>query len=533
MKEVDIIVIGGGAAGLMAAAGAAATAKAARAAATTEAEAAQETREAGAAECAGQPTGTDRCSVLVLEKMPRPGRKIMITGKGRCNFTNAKPWNEFSGHIHPKANFLKPAFYNLTAEKMIDFIERQGIECVVERGDRAFPSSHHASEIVDALVKAAEQAGAQIICNKEVRRIETPDLVGSDGDGRTCRSDGSGTKSDVIAGLTGNPCRSDGNGMKSDVIAGLTGNPCKRFRIKCSDGSEYSCSRLIICTGGLSYPKTGSTGDGFEWAKELGHSVRPLFPSLTAIVPKGYKDLSTSLEMTKGALERTKMIKGTKGHIHRNEPLSEIGKLLCGNQLKNVNLSLVIDGNEAASEFGDMDFTDGGIEGPIGFKVSRKCVNAIINGSKVAVILDMKPAVGLEDLTVRINTLWNEVSKDKRNASRQYKEKFRILLSKVLPMSLVQGFIRLNPNTDHKTLAKALKNWRFEIEGYVGYERCVITAGGISADEISPKTLESKLIAGLYFAGEVLDLDADTGGYNLQAAFSTGYLAGQSAAKSL
>ena len=473
MKEVDIIVIGGGAAGLMAAVGAAAT---------TE-----------AAECAGQPTGTDRCSVLVLEKMPRPGRKIMITGKGRCNFTNAKPWNEFSGHIHPKANFLKPAFYNLTAEKMIDFIESQGVECVVERGDRVFPSSHQSSDIVDALVKAAEQAGVQIICNKEVRRIEAPDLVGS-----------------------------DGNGMKN-VIAGLTGNPCKRFRIKCSDESEYSCSRLIICTGGLSYPKTGSTGDGFEWAKELGHSVRPLFPSLTAIVPKGYKDLSTSLEMTKGA----------KGHIHRNEPLSEIGKLLCGNQLKNVNLSLVIDGNEAASEFGDMDFTDGGIEGPIGFKVSRKCVNAIINGSKVAVILDMKPAVGLEDLTVRINTLWNEVSKDKRNASRQYKEKFRILLSKVLPMSLVQGFIRLNPNTDHKTLAKALKNWRFEIEGYVGYERCVITAGGISADEISPKTLESKLIAGLYFAGEVLDLDADTGGYNLQAAFSTGYLAGQSAAKSL
>ena len=497
MKEVDIIVIGGGAAGLMAAAGAAATTEAARAAA-------QETREAGAAECAGQPTGTNKCNVLVLEKMPRPGRKIMITGKGRCNFTNAKPWNEFSGHIHPKANFLKPAFYNLTAEKMIDFIECQGIECVVERGDRAFPSSHHASDIVDALVKAAEQAGAQIICNKEVRRIEAPDLVGSDGDG-----------------------------MKSDVIAGLTGNPCKRFRIKCSDGSEYSCSRLIICTGGLSYPKTGSTGDGFEWAKELGHSVRPLFPSLTAIVPKGYKDLSTSLEMTKGALEMTKMTKGTKGHIHRNEPLSEIGKALCGNQLKNVNLSLVIDGNEAASEFGDMDFTDGGIEGPIGFKVSRKCVNAIINGSKVAVILDMKPAVGLEDLTVRINTLWNEVSKDKRNANRQYKEKFRILLSKVLPMSLVQGFIRLNPNTDHKTLAKALKNWRFEIEGYVGYERCVITAGGISADEISPKTLESKLIAGLYFAGEVLDLDADTGGYNLQAAFSTGYLAGQSAAKSL
>ena len=193
----------------------------------------------------------------------------------------------------------------------------------------------------------------------------------------------------------------------------------------------------------------------------------------------------------------------------------------------------VIDGNEAQSEFGDMDFTDGGIEGPVGFKVSRKCVNALVNGSKVSVILDMKPAVDLEDLTVRISCLWNEISKDKRNAAKQYKDRYKLLLTKVLPMSLIQGFMKLNPNTDHKTLAKTLKNWKFDIEGYVGYERCVITAGGVSCEEITPKTLESKLTPGLYFAGEVLDLDADTGGYNLQTAFSTGYLAGISAAKSL
>lgn len=447
-NSADIIIIGGGAAGLMAAAGAAGTL--AR-------------------------KGVEG-KVTVLEKMPRPGRKIMITGKGRCNFTNLKAWNEFSEHVHPKPGFLKPSFYNLTSELMIDFLQEAGMESVVERGDRAFPASHLASDVVDALVKAAEQAGAEVLCNKEVKEIFRQD-------------DGS-------------------------------------FHINCADGASYACSKLIICTGGLSYPKTGSTGDGYAWAEQMGHSVRPLFPSLTAVVPRGYKDLSTSLEMTGGKLEMT-----GRGHIHRSEPLSELGQMLCGNQLKNVALTVFIDGNEAQYEFGDLDFTDGGIEGPIGFKVSRKCVNAIVNGSKVHVVMDMKPAVEIEDLMVRISTLWNEVSKDKRNAQKLYKDRFKILLTKVLPMSLIPAFVRCNPNADHKTLAKLLKNWKFEIAGYVGYERCVITAGGVSLDEITPKTLESKLVPGLYFAGEVLDLDADTGGYNLQTAFSTGYLAGINAAK--
>jgi len=243
----------------------------------------------------------------------------------------------------------------------------------------------------------------------------------------------------------------------------------------------------------------------------MGHSIRPLFPSLTAIVPEGYKD--------------------GKGHIDRSLPLSETGRSLCGNQLKNVGLSLIVDGNETQNEFGDLDFTDGGIEGPIGFKVSRKCVNAIINGSKVTAVIDLKPAVDQEDLHVRIGTLWNEISKDKRNVNKLYKDRFRILLTKVLPMSLIPAFTRMNPNADHKTLAKALKNWKMDIAGYVGYERCVVTAGGVSLDEVTAKTLESKLVPGLYFAGEVLDLDADTGGYNLQTAFSTGYLAGISAAR--
>ena len=449
MSSADIIIIGAGAAGLMAAAGAA----------ETFAE-----------------KGADG-KVIVLEKMPRPGRKIMITGKGRCNFTNVKPWNEFSGHIHPKPNFLKPSFYNLTSEKMLDFLQEHGMEAVVERGDRAFPTSHLASDVVDALVRAVEQAGAEILCGKEVRTIS-----------RHTRNESC------------HPEQSEGS-----------------FTIECTDGSEYTCGKLIICTGGLSYPKTGSTGDGYGWAKEFGHSVRPLFPSLTAIVPKGYKHDSMDGDM--------------KGHIDRSTPLSEIGEALCGNQLKNVGLTLIVDGNEAQSEFGDLDFTDGGLEGPIGFKVSRKCVNSIINGSKVSVMLDMKPAVEIEDLAVRISTLWNEVCKDKRSANKLYKDRYRILLTKVLPMSLIPAFAKMNPNADHKTLVKTLKSWKMEIAGFVGYERCVITAGGVSLEDLTAKTLESKMIPGLYFAGEVLDLDADTGGYNLQTAFSTGYLAGISAAK--
>ena len=432
--SADIIIIGGGAAGLMAA--------------------------AGAGNILG---GTGR--VIVLEKMARPGRKIMITGKGRCNFTNVKPWNEFSGHVYPKPNFLKPSFYNLNPEKMIEFLEDYGMESTVERGDRAFPTSHLASDVVDALLRASQQNGAEVLCNKEVKSII----------------------------------------HKEDS-----------YSIKCADGCEYTSCKLIIATGGLSYPKTGSTGDGYQWAKDLGHSVKSLFPSLTAIVPKGYKNTTQE-----------------KGHIDRSTPLSEIGEALCGNQLKNVGLNIHIDGNLAASEFGDLDFTDGGIEGPIGFKVSRKCVNSIINGSKVRAEIDLKPAVEIEDLTVRINTLWNEISKDKRNANKLYKDRFRILLTKVLPMSLIPAFIRTSPEIDHKTLPKALKAWKMEIVGYVGYERCVVTAGGVSLDELTAKTLESKLTPGLYFAGEVLDLDADTGGYNLQTAFSTGYLAGISAAKSL
>jgi len=439
--SADIIIIGGGAAGLMAA--------------------------IGAATIRMQTNG-----IIILEKMPRPGRKIMISGKGRCNFTNLKNWNEFAEHIHPKPNLLKPAFMNLTPGKMIGFLNDNGLQTVVERGDRAFPASHLASDVVDTLVGSVKRSGAKLLCGKEVCDIQI--------------------------------------NLNSDAF---------KFEITCTDKSKYSCRKLIFATGGLSYPATGSTGDALVWAAQAGIKTTPTFPSLTAIVPKGYKTTGRKTDL--------------KGHVDRSTPLSETGKLLNGQSLKNVGLSIEIDGGAAQEEFGDLDFTDGGIEGPIGFKVSRKCVKAMINGSKVTASIDLKPAVDLQSLEGRINKLWKDISQDRRSQGKPYQVKFKVLLSKLLPMEFIPGFLRCNPDLDRSKLAKRLKSWKMDIEGYVGYERCVVTAGGVSADELTAKTLESRKVPGLYLAGELLDIDADTGGYNMHSAFCTGFLAGQSAAKSL
>ncbi len=467
----DIIIIGGGAAGLLAAYGAAKTL------------------------ATGSPA-----RITVLEKMPRPGRKILFTGKGRCNFTNLKDWNGFSRHIRTNPNFVKPAFFNFTPEKMIDFLETNGLETLIERGDRAFPYSHRASDVLDTIVEAVLRHGVSLLTEKEVTEIQPG------------------------------------------------------FTVRCADGDTFECSRLIIATGGLSYPMTGSTGDGYGWAKFFGHDVTACFPSLTALVPKGYK-----------IIDRPQT--DLKGHIHRETPMTGSGEALKGAKLKNVSLTVTYDGANSETEFGDIDFTDGGIEGPIGFQVSRKCVKSLMNGGKVAFSLDLKPGVPLEELTARIKALWNEIRNDPR--SRQWKdgrglngkEMYRILLGKLMPWELIPGFqawnpdilkidIRkseYNPRHDHRSnrlprryydvdldrLAATLKDWRFEIIGFVGYERCVITAGGISTDDVTAKTMESRLKSGLYFCGEVLDMDCDTGGYNLQCAFSTGYLAGESAAKAV
>ena len=445
----EIVIIGGGASGLMAAYYAARTLV-----------------DAGQA-----------AQVTVLEKMPRPARKVMITGKGRCNFTNVKEWNEFSGHIRSKANFVKSAFYNLPSQAVVDWFEDFGMPTVVERGDRAFPASHHASDVVDTLVNACLSIGVKIETEAEV----------------------------------------------DTIIPGFT--------VKLTDGREWKCARVIVATGGLSYPTTGSTGDGLRWAEEMGHHIVPTFPSLTALVPKGYK------------LQEDRDL-----HIDRSTPLSELGQALCGVQLKNIQLSLEIEGTEAESEFGDIDFTDGGLEGPVGFQLSRKAVKALVNGSRVSLLLDLKPGVALTELTARIKELWSEIEKDPRSRGVREKERCRILLGKLMPRELIPGFLAMHPEvitlerrgrSDTKvwvnlvSIAKALKIWKFDIAGYVGYERAVVTAGGVSTDDFVAKTMESRIVPGLYLCGEVLDIDADTGGYNLQLAFSTGALAGLNAAKSL
>ena len=313
----------------------------------------------------------------------------------------------------------------------------------------------------------------------------------------------------------------------------------------------YTCRKLIVATGGLSYPGTGSTGDGYMWAEEFGHTVATCFPSLTALVPVGYKTEENPLagEIRAAFRGTRKTVYGTRkevkiqplpahypkltGHIERITPLSEIGALFNGNTLENVRLTLFIDGSEAQSEFGDLEFTDGGMEGPIGFQVSRKAVKAVMNGSKVSVSLDLKPAVEEDKLNEDIHQKWQEILEDPRSKGQDFKRLFRILLGKLIPWNLTLAFLRTNPKVSVDTMASMLKEWKFDIAGFVGFERSVVTAGGIDTAGIVAKTLESKQSEGLYFAGEVLDMDCDTGGYNLQAAFCTGYLAGQSAAKAL
>ena len=453
----EIIIIGGGASGLLAAIGAS-----------------EEFKNSGR-----------KSQVTILEKMPRPARKMMISGKGRCNFTNLKDWSDFSEHIRANTNFVRPSFCNLTSSDMIRLLNENGLDTVVERGDRAYPASYRAFDVVDTLVDTALKYGTDIQTDCEVTDIGTAE--GKD--------DETGTAP---------------------------------FLIHCADGRTFSCQALIIATGGLSYPSTGSTGDGYKWASAFGHSIRQCFPSLTAIVPKGYKNTTSGKTML-------------KGHIDRNTPLSSIGEYLCGVHLKNVNLTVFADGRQIQSEFGDLDFTDGGIEGPIGFEASRNCVKTIINGGKISISIDLKPAVEPISIKDRINGLWPGIMNDPRSGKLNFKEKYRILLGKLLPWDIITGFLRSNPQLisgstkeiDAEKLTEALKDWKFEIDGFVGYERSVVTAGGVSTEEITAKTLESKLKNGLFFCGEIIDTDSDTGGYNLQTAFSTGFLAGQSAAKQI
>ena len=367
----------------------------------------------------------DGSRVVLFDKNERLGRKIYLTGKGRCNLTNLRPWEEFAPHIHPNQRFLQQAFRAFSNEDVIRFFEELGVPTVTLQGQRVYPASLIAGDVARALEQRVQALGI------EVRYTTT---VGS------------------LAEL--------------DAYAAV-----------------------IIATGGKSYPVTGSTGDGYRFAQEAGHTVTAVFPSETALLPRGYDPGLPGLEM------------------------------------KNVGLQLYIDRTLVESEQGDFNFTDDGLESGIAYHLSRRAVWALCNGQKVDIILDLKPALTLEKLEARI-------ARESASAPRPSRLDPDSLRS-FLPKPLVAPFRRANPDLSLENLAKRLKSWSFPIVDYKGFERAVVTAGGVSLKEVVPKTMASRLRPGLFFCGEVLDLDGDTGGYNLQIAFSTGSLAGTSAANYL
>lgn len=367
----------------------------------------------------------DGSRVVLFDKNERLGRKIYLTGKGRCNLTNTRPWEEFAPHIHPNQRFLQQAFRAFSNEDVIRFFEELGVPTVTLQGQRVYPASLIAGDVARALERRVQELGI------EVRYTTT---VGS------------------LAEL--------------DAYAAV-----------------------IIATGGKSYPVTGSTGDGYRFAQEAGHTITAVFPSETALLPRGYDPGLPGLEM------------------------------------KNVGLQLYIDRTLVESEQGDFNFTDDGLESGIAYHLSRRAVWALCNGQKVDIILDLKPALTLEKLEARI-------ARESASAPRPPRLDPDSLRS-FLPKPLVAPFRRANPDLSLDNLAKRLKSWSFPIVDYKGFERAVVTAGGVSLKEVVPKTMASRLRPGLFFCGEVLDLDGDTGGYNLQIAFSTGSLAGTSAANYL
>ncbi len=401
----SIIVIGGGAAGLMAATTAAMYGK----------------------------------KVLVLEKMPRPARKIMITGKGRCNLTNNTDLNGLIANTCRNGRFLYSAFSRFSAEDTMSFFERAGVPLKTERGNRVFPVSDKSVDIVDGLVNSAKKSGVKIL-NKEV-----VDIITNDG-----------------------------------AVSG----------VKCKDGTIFSCESLLIATGGKSYPTTGSTGDGYIFAKKLGHTVTELRPSL---VP---------MEIYEGFTEQ-----------------------LSGLSLKNVSLTVKNRGKICYKEQGEMLFTHFGISGPLVLSASATLDN-ISDDCKA--FIDLKPALSEEQLDKRLLRDFEDLkNKELQNA-----------LDGLLPKKLIMFVIAsagLPPKTkvnaltkeQRTALLKTLKALPLTVTSLRSFNEAVVTRGGVSVKEIDPKTMQSKLIKGLFFAGEVIDVDAFTGGFNLQIAFSTGYLAGE------
>ena len=409
----DVVVIGGGAAGLMA---------------------------AGTAARVGN-------KVLLLEKMEKPARKVRITGKGRCNLTNARPVEEFAENVRTNGEWLHVAMSEFTNRATMRFFERMGVKLVTERGERVFPASGKAADIANALEFYCRDHEVEIQCNSRVTEI----LV------------------------------SDG----------------KVYGVKYMNKRGYlrriEVANVIIATGGVSYPGTGSTGDGYNFADQVGHSIESVRPSLTP--------------------------------LKSNHPQMEYIRNVW---LKNINARLFVAGEMVREEFGEMSFSDRGLEGAVILRLSRDAVDALLEEKSVKIELDLKPALTEEILRERIK---------REIAEMQPEDFFAELVRRLVPKPLVvpickeldvhsRLYISKVSDKEFERLIKVLKGWSFPISDYAPFEYAVVTAGGVSCSEVNEYTMESLKIKGLYFAGEVLDVDANTGGYNLQIAFSTGHLAG-------
>ena len=407
----NIIVIGGGAAGMMAAITAA---------------------EQGAA-------------VLLLEKNEKLGKKLYITGKGRCNVTNACEIEDLFKNIVTNRRFLYSALYSFTNDSAMRFFEECGVPLKIERGNRVFPVSDKSSDVINGMARRLKEAGVTVQFGAEVNKI--------------CSE----------------------NGKVTGVVL--------------RNGEMLSCDACIVATGGLSYTSTGSTGDGYTFAKLCGHTVTDCYPSLVA------------LKIT--------------------EPFA---KELEGLSLKNVRLRAIQGKKELYNDFGELLFTADGVSGPLVLTASTVVTDKLAAG-EIKLLLDLKPALSKDELDARILRDFEE-AKNKQ---------FRNALDKLLPQRLIRVIIGLCGIPEEKqvnsvtkqersVLVDVLKGMELHIKKTGGFNEAVITKGGVSVKEVNPSTMESKLTAGLYFAGEVLDVDALTGGYNLQIAWSTGYLAGSSAA---
>ena len=382
-------------------------------------------------------------SALIVDKNARPGRKMMISGKGRCNLTNNCDVRRFMESVTRNASFLFSALYFLPPEKLMELVEAAGLPLKTERGNRVFPQSDKAVDVVDAVYAMAKNAGC------EYRNAEVGSILIENG-----RAVGVATADGVI---------------KADAV--------------------------VVATGGASYTRTGSTGDGYRFAREAGHTVTPLRPSLVPLVTEG-----------------------------------NVAKRLMGLSLRNVALTLRENGVDKPvyEDFGEMLFTHFGLSGPIVLSASAH----MLQGKEYTVSFDLKPALSREELSKRI------VRDFAANPNRDFVNSLDELLPKkmipvIVDLSGIDPRKKANSVTREERikLADLLKKLDFTVTGTRPIEEAIITSGGVDVREIDPKTMESKLVRGLYFAGEVLDVDALTGGYNMHLAMATGALAGESASK--